>query len=346
MSDLIYGIYLVFLGVIFFYIGVKVAEISFKNTRSYSYYFDLEFFIKIGNRFSILFFLLQVVIFIYFFNIFVGGYESRYEYLYEKHFRPMGTIFSTPLLLMQLIMPLFFLKQRFAYLFSIFICILLSFVYFYFEASRAGVLPLFGVALSALVKRRYIRVFCVLVLCIIGLGVAASARGFEGRYSTSFWDVFVQLDVLAASIGAILYTTAFSIFQFSYVVVEQVGHFDTQSLIYSILPVPQFLYPNPPNYFVWRVDIYRPMGALSEMERVSFIVMAAFFVILGGVSAYIDSIRQSVFRLIASLFFVVVCISMFQYNLRSIQWYVYFILLLVFLDAYLKRYFSTFDEAV
>jgi uncharacterized membrane protein len=135
-----------------------------------------------------------------------------------------------------------------------------------------------------------------------------------------------------ATMSVLSYFTAFSILQFSYVVQNNSGSFYFNDLLYAITPLPSFLWPTIPNYDAWRVDIYRPMGAASELLRVSIFAFGLFFYIFGYLGKKIDSMTNASLKLLAVCIFSMSCVLIFQYNLRSVEWFIYLLLVMCFID--------------
>jgi len=291
----------------------------------------------LGSKYIIF---MQLLIVFYFLSKVDSAFELSSEFTYITNYRPFGDKFSVILLLIQGVLPVLAIKNKATRIFTILISVLLSLVFAWIDASRASILPLSGMLLSSLTKKNMFLFIPVLLLMILNFVTAMAARSVYDRlHFSSILDVFQILsenftDLL---ISLISYFTAFSITQFAYVTREYSGVFTSFDLFYSVIPIPSFMWPSRPDMMLWRVDRFRPMGAVSELLRVSFFFFSLFFVFYGYLSKKLDNISNINLKILSACIFALTCVSIFQYNLRSVQWFLYFMFIITIFDNVLYR---------
>ena len=102
-------------------------------------------------------------------------------------------------------------------------------------------------------------------------------------------------------------------------------------------PIPTIFWSSPPAVYQWRVDAFRPMGALSEVLRVSSSFFFGFLFLFGRLSKSIDCIKNPLLNILSMPIFLVILVCLFQYNMRTVMWLIVFILAVIFVDKILEK---------
>ncbi|RVU37456.1 hypothetical protein EOE67_09700 [Rheinheimera riviphila] len=326
-----YSLY-IFWGVFVFYISQKLTR-GGEVHNSYNFQFDLTN--SVSSRYVLPALLLQVFILSYFLIKISIGLDSSDGEQYIKNYRPLGDKISVMLLLSQSFLPIILWRVKLARVFAILSCVFLAFIFSWIDASRASILPLIGVAYVFYTKRSYFLLLCVSIVMVCLFMTAIIARSYIDRIS---FDSLIEIVVHTYTnfsevcVWVVSYFTAFSIYQFAYIVRDGLGDFTSYDLIYSVIPLPSFLWSNVPDYDNWRADEFRPMGALSEILRVSILAFTFFFFILGVLAKKIDCMTDRYMKLLSVFVFSMTTVMIFQYNLRTVQWFYYFLFFLVLYD--------------
>lgn len=255
--------------------------------------------------------------------------------------RFLGGKESYLVLLIQASIPLVLWKRPVLRWYSIFMCFSVGFLFSWIDSSRAGVLPLAGVLFASIATRHKILTAIATILAILFYVFSVSARVFQDRVSFDFFASYLSyfdeyfFDIVY---GALSYLTSFSIMHFAYVVDSNSGTFGVGDLLYSLTPLPSVFWGVPFETELWRVDQFRPMGAIAEMFRVSWLIVVLFFFSMGFMAKRIDTATMPGVKLITLSIFVLIAITMYQYSLRTVQWYLYLnIALLFFSSSYKTR---------
>lgn len=213
----------------------------------------------------------------------------------------------------------------------------ISFLFCWLDGSRTGLLPIAAVTLAKFGNRQIFG----FVANVFVLGVL-SALMFIARLNTDR-----SLDFLLNSFGSLgaqveniyflfSYLTAFSALHFL-VVIDSGFTFSRSDLIYSILPIPASIIGSSIDPASWRLDPYRPFGAIAELYLFAPAASYAFLGFLGVIGKAVDSTSTpSVMRLL-QLFFLTTLALSFQYHLRTVQWFVYLILILLMFTRHAPR---------
>lgn len=281
------------------------------------------------------FFFAQSLIIIYILFKLLSGAEYTNGEQYLQDYRPLGDKVSNLILIVQSVLVFTVWQKKSLFIVFSFCSILIAFLFAWVDSSRASILPLVGLLYYYYSQRKFISTSVVTIILVFFYMMAIVGRNYTGRIDYDslieiLSSVFFQVDEVLVYI--VSYFTAFSVFQFAYITRDMLGDFSAYDLIYSIIPLPSFVWPYVPDYESWRADEFRPMGAISEVYRVSPIIFFIYFSFKGFISHAIDSMSNDVARLFATAIFVMTVVMMFQYNLRSIQWFYYLIAILVYLD--------------
>lgn len=321
----------------YFFSGKKEIQEQ-KNVDSVDYFNGFNNS-GVSNKLFYLCIFAQIVIFLY---ILYGLNEmaTLTSDSYDKEFRPLGGKFTNIILIIQALIAIIFYSNRFFHGFLVLICLTVSLLFSWIDASRSAVLPIAVLLLYAISNKKFITSFFYFVIGVFLFVMAMVARGYAQRANfdslcsiISFtFDSYFEL--INSFVG---YLFSFSVLQFSLVVRDNAGEFNVNDLIYSILPIPSFLWPYEPDYSLWRVDFFRPMGALSEILRVSIFAFYIFFAFLGWLSKKVDGIKSAFIRVLSLSVFLLIVVQLFQYNLRTTEWFIYLLLFFVFIDKKISR---------
>ncbi|HHK8529396.1 TPA: hypothetical protein ACQYC3_002594, partial [Vibrio parahaemolyticus] len=242
------------------------------------------------------------------------------------------------LLFIQAMLPLA-AKGLFRSIFSFFsLFVALSFAWF--DGSRAALIPLSLLMLTNLALNRKLTFSLLLMLQFFIYFFVANSRYVDDKLNFNLLLNTISesiLNVQDGFFGLIAYTFGYSILHFIATTKNELGNFTSSDLLYSIIPLPSSLIPINVNVELWRVDAFRPMGAVSELYRVSSFALYFFFFGLGGLVKKLDTMNIFLLKAITMPIFSMVTIFIFQYHLRAVMWFLFLLMLLVFLDKYLIK---------
>lgn len=247
-------------------------------------------------------------------------------YLSSDDERILGGKEAYVLLLIQSLIPIIIWRVGYLRIISISACVGVGFVFSWVDSSRAGAISLASVMIfSALSNRRMLLMALVLIQSFFLL-LSIVGRTLSQRVSLEFFNSFflaAKESWLELTLNTISYITAFSHMHFAYVVETGSGQFNIFDLIYSITPVPSFAWPFTFDTDLWRVDQFRPMGAVAELYRVSPLLAFLYFWFIGRLAKSNDLIGLQSVRVIQIVIFFLICVTSYQYSLRTVQWYIY-----------------------
>ena len=207
----------------------------------------------------------------------------------------------------------------------------ISIIFAWFSGTREAIIPIAALLLYSLQANRKINVFLyIIVLLYIYSFVGISRANYEK------FDLYIFVDSLSLAFYALIettfgflnYTFGYSVMHFSYVNMTGLGVFTTNDLIYSLTPIPSSFLPEV-DTSLWRVDVFRPMGAYSELYRVSPFSYFLFVIFLGGLAKYINNIPTKIVKLILLIIFSLLTIMLFQYGLRTNLWFIVLIIMVI-----------------
>lgn len=276
--------------------------------------------------------LLQTLLFMYF----IGKVLINYETISNSEviiFRVLVGKESFFLLALQGVIPLL---SRGIWKPLFYLCAMTTALAFaWLDGSRSSLIPLGLLVIYGVTEKKY-RISLFLVLFQIFLYFFLSeSRSIDDKANIDlFFEAFFGsfLGMGDALLALVSYTFIYSMLHFIITFKNELGVFVASDLFYSVLPVPSALIPVEVDPSNWRVDKYRPMGALAELVRVSHIFLTFWFFFLGCVARNIDRIKTNMVKSLASAVFFIILLSMFQYHLRGVMWLVFFCILLVFLE--------------
>jgi hypothetical protein len=331
-SDLTQPLLYILLAGVCFIVGygtnAKIKNI-YKISKDYN-----QIKLAINSKILVVFIVIQIAIVCYILVKLMIAVNNADDFRY-LHYRPLSDKSTSILLLIQAIMPIIFSRNYVLKNISIFLCIVIGFMFAWIDASRSGILCMAGLLVLTLMQKKYFQILCYSSIILFYFVIAMIGREYNNRLNVDIFFMVmgaVRDNFYEATMSVLSYFTAFSILQFSYVVQNNSGSFYFNDLLYAITPLPSFLWPTIPNYDAWRVDIYRPMGAASELLRVSIFAFGLFFYIFGYLGKKIDSMTNASLKLLAVCIFSMSCVLIFQYNLRSVEWFIYLLLVMCFID--------------
>jgi hypothetical protein len=277
----------------------------------------------------------QSIIVLYFLTRLMSGVEYTNGEQYIQDYRPLGDKVSNLVLLVQSFL-IFTVWRKPVFIFILLVLsAFIAFLFAWIDSSRASILPLVGLLYFFYKERKLLPGVFVLIYLIFCYMIAMVGRSFTDRIDFHSLNEIVSLTLYKFDevlVWVVSYFTAFSVYQFAYITRDTLGDFTWYDFFYSITPLPSFAWPYIPDYENWRADEFRPMGAVSEVYRVSPLILFAYFGFKGFLAKAIDSMANDIARLFAVVIFIMTVVMMFQYNLRSTQWFYYLIAILYFLD--------------
>lgn len=277
----------------------------------------------------------QLFIFVYFLYKILHVYTGSDIYKLETYVRLLGGKETYLILLVQAAIPFLITKSKDFRRLSIAYCFFIGFLFAWLDASRSAVIPLSGILISSLLQKRHKTTIVTAASMAILYMMASTGRIVHDRASIGALDQIltnIATNFPEISLASLSYFTSFSIFQFSYVVKSGAGSFSFYDLVYSVTPIPSFLWPAPPSYSNWRIDYFRPMGATAELFRVSPFFLFAFFGVLGLLAKITDATKFKPVRILLTCMFGALCVIIFQYNLRTAEWIAYGMLIIYIAD--------------
>ena len=276
------------------------------------------------------FLFVQIAIVVYFLTRLVSGVEYTNGEQYIQDYRPLGDKVSNLVLLIQSFL-IFTVWRKPVFVFILLVLsALIAFLFAWIDSSRASILPLVGLLYYFYKERKIFPGVVVLIYLIFCYMIAMVGRSFTDRIDFHSLNEIVSLTMYKFDevlVWVVSYFTAFSVYQFAYITRDTLGDFTWYDFFYSITPLPSFAWPYIPDYENWRADEFRPMGAVSEVYRVSPLMLFVYFGFKGFLAKAIDSMSNDIARLFAVVIFIMTVVMMFQYNLRSTQWFYYLIAL-------------------
>jgi hypothetical protein len=258
-------------------------------------------------------------------NINTTGEIKRYLEFKGSHFL---------LLLVTLLALINFEKRRF-YKISFLFVILTAILYAVIDGSRAALLPfIFAIFFSLIRKNKKLFFYSsFFIICILVL--IATGRVMSRQYSRDLIDLYLLIE--ATSNLNLSYFFSFSYLHLFTVNNEFQSGFSFKDFLYSITPIPSSLIPYSPDTSNWRLDVYRPIGAQGSLLYQSLFLFNFFHLILGFIGERIKYIKGNI---IASAVFILLALTFvvsFQYNLRSIQWYLWFAIIILIFSKKINR---------
>jgi len=279
-----------------------------------------------SNATILIFLALQLLIIIYYGHKLYLAHSGAVNYLSTDDARIVGGKESYILLLLQSIIPIVVWRVYFLRMASIFVCTAIGFIFSWIDASRAGLIPLSALPILYIINNNKSHTFVILVIESFFYILSVIGRTFQDRFSIDFAASIISLmleNFFELFMNSLSYLTAFSIMHSAYVIDNASGEFGLSDFIYSITPIPTFLWPIDFNTDLWRVDQFRPMGSVAEMFRVSPILAFLYFWLLGRLARNIDTIQNQGFRVLQICLFFLICVVSYQYSLRTVQWLIY-----------------------
>lgn len=192
----------------------------------------------------------------------------------------------------------------------------------YFDTSRTALVPGAILLLYAFTNRR--RALSVLGLTLISIGLLLS---FGLRADVDQAGKSIELLMSSISSSQINYFRSyvfeFSYLHFLYTMAQSPLMFDAKDLVYSITPLPSAILPPSSDPDTWRLDKYRPYGAMAETLNVGYTFFLLFNFLFGFLATAITFSRSTLLRLGGTALVVFGYMASYQYGLRTIQWFLW-----------------------
>jgi hypothetical protein len=297
-----------------------------------------RFSFKIKKKHLILI-VIQVLLLIYWSSKIFLNYTNQQNNDSVVIFRVLVGKESFFLLFLQSVLPVvaYGITRSYLLLTSLFVALLFA----WFDGTRSALLPLSLVMLSSFNIRNKTKLFSITTLQIYIYIFSAHSRYINDKLNldnltNTIIDSFVQgVDGVFGLLG---YVFGYSLLHYIATTKNELGQFQLLDLVYSLTPLPSKLIPINIDTSLWRVDQYRPMGAIAELSRVSNLFTYIFFFILGGLAKRLDGMSNDYIKSLSLPVFFLICVSMFQYHLRALQWFIILQFSFILLDNMFNKY--------
>ena len=215
----------------------------------------------------------------------------------------------------------------------------ISIMFAIFDGSRVAVIPSV-VLLSIAVYMRSFKIFvfsAFLTLTSIYLYDVGrvSARQFEWDLIFYGFDIYIVADFLS-------YIFAYSVYHVADVL-AQVDRLEISSsvFIYGLIPIPSAFFSNIDISQV-RLDVFRPIGAIGEMLIFYPLTFFLYSLLIGVLFAVVKRRVSGLGRFVLNMALVFIYLMSYQYGLRTIQWFIWpIVLFLMCLGSPFKMFLLT-----
>lgn len=245
-------------------------------------------------------------------------------------------------LLMIIQSALIFLSSRNIRIVVIFSSFFISIIFAWFSGTREAIIPIASLVLDSVLKNKKTNalIYISMLLFLYSFVHVSRSTYVKFDFLVFFDSLSYALTILGDSVLSFLsYTFGYSVLHFTYVNMSETGLFTLSDLIYSLTPLPSYFLP-PVDTSLWRVDVYRPMGAYSELYRVSPFAFFLFLFFLGGLAKSINNVRQRFVKIVLLVIFSLLTIMLFQYGLRTNLWFIVFIISILISNGVYTRFSS------
>lgn len=189
------------------------------------------------------------------------------------------------------------------------------------DGTRSAIIPLIILILWFAGHKQYTKLFFASITTAFTIGLV-----FYGRFlarGNDFQDLLFMIEFIVNNFS-ISYFSAYSWLHFLFAIEQFKGNFSLSDMWYSITPVPSSLLPYSPDTSLWRLDAYRPLGAQASLYLLGLIPWIFFNLVIGFVLGLATKIDNAVIRILVFGVIFLTFASSFQYNLRSVQWFLWF----------------------
>jgi hypothetical protein len=217
----------------------------------------------------------------------------------------------------------------------------IAFVFAWVDGTRASMLPFVAYAIFMVAERKYIRFTALIALAIYTFSMSMNARYESDGTITGLLEYIFQLNFsVSNSTLGLGYILGFSPLHFTYVHTNNLGQFGFVDFFYSIVPLPSTFLGDGFRPSDWRVDSFRPMGAVAELLRVNLLAILSFAALLGYYGYIVDKFGNRFLRVVGSFLILYIVAISFQYNLRTVMWFVVLLVTIVLFERWKN---STWD---
>lgn len=206
---------------------------------------------------------------------------------------------------------------------------LLSLLFAWLDGTRGAILPFLVYTYYYASQRKW---GLALSMALIGafLFILSVSSRWIGDKSIDSLLVVVGESVSSLSSIRFSYLFQFSYLHLMYVIDQAPYQFDLNDLLFSIIPLPSSFHFFSADPDLWRVDLYRPMGAMGELFIFSPIVFIIFNVAYGILVYKADRLSNLYVRLLTTCLILISFATSFQYHLRTVQWSIYLSMILIY----------------
>ena len=205
------------------------------------------------------------------------------------------------------------------------------------DASRSGLIPLVGIFLGAMSKKKFALSFLMLYLIYYGVSYSIGARSFGNRFDFDVVYSFAipDFELFTETLGfAIDYIFSFSVLNFAYMAFLLEPQFTLSEVFISINPAPSFIFDDDAMTALKLVGDVRAIGSPAELLMAGQIYFFLGFFIIGVLSRYIDVVFKSQFKFVILLVFSLSVIIFFQYSLRTYSRFFQLLFLIAFITKW------------
>lgn len=199
------------------------------------------------------------------------------------------------------------------------------------DASRAAAIPIGIAAVYSGLNSRYVLAILFSGLILPILGLARAARGFFAsgeRGIEEFWVIIANAEYFGVG-----YLAAYSFVHIFVVLDTPHVTFSVSDLFYSIIPLPSSLHFISHNLEDWRIDVFRPMSAMSQIVYLGFPPFLVFNFLVGVFFSRVAMTPRGALGVLGSVFLLLFFLMSHQYLLRGVMWFFYIHLFIIFLAS-------------
>lgn len=201
-------------------------------------------------------------------------------------------------------------------------------LYALIDGSRSAILPSALITIYALNQRQWKLMWAVLLSTIPILMLTSIGRTLSREV---VWSL-EALEVVTLPELNLSYFLGFSYLHVFYGLENYAGKFNWADFFYSITPLPSKLIPFSPTTQLWRIDVYRPLGAQTATLLLSVVSFAGLNIVVGFLAAKVKTIKSFPIRALAIILITLGFAASFQYHLRTVQWFFWLAAVLVLLN--------------
>ena len=247
--------------------------------------------------------------------------------------RIMGGKYLYPTMIYAAIATITNIKRKRFEIYSLALLAYISILFAYGDGTRAALIGIAFVTIYSLItKNRKILLISLPLMLIIFFFMVIGRRLVSGEdYTENDIDFFESVGIYWQ------YFFSFSALHAGYASHEDIGRFQIIDFLYSIAPIPGALLEPQNDIREWRVDQFRPLGSQAEMWKINPVMNLLFGFMTGYLSKKIDTAENKMLGLFSGLIIILAYAMSFQYGLRTIQWFFWLAIFLLFIPK--NKYF-------